>query len=486
MKTNLNKLVSSVAWKFAERTLSQLVSLIVSIVLARLLLPDDYGAISMVMVFITFADVLITSGFPVALIQKKDADETDYSSVLFANIVLSVILYIILFFSSPLVAEFYDMPILSGVLRVLGVRVIISAVNSVQSAFVSKNMLFKKYFWATFLGTTISGVIGIAMAYMDFGVWALVAQQLISTSVGVIVLFVVLKWRPKCLFSWNRLRGLFRFGWKILFEGISETFTVQVRNLIIGKVYTSGDLGYYTKAQQFPNLLVSNVVSSVSTVLFPAMSAEQDNHERVKELMRKSVKVTSFVMFPLSLGLALVAKPFVEVVLTDKWLDCVPYLQIFCFTQVATVGMICRHEALKSIGRSDVYMYEHFIARVITLAVLFAVYKVSVMAIALSLIAGIVVTAVTVGVTSKKYNDYSYKEQLMDILPIILASFVMGILVYFIGLLALPAIAVLFLQILVGAIGYLLVSHIFKLEGYVYLLGLFKNFTGSRKGEERV
>ena len=188
-----------------------------------------------------------------------------------------------------MVAKFFDMPILSNVLRVLGLRVIISAVNSVQYAFVSKNMMFKKYFWATFLGTSISGVVGIVMAYMDFGVWALVAQQLIGTSVGVIVMFVVVKWRPKLLFSWNRLSGLFRFGWKILFEGVSETFTVQVRNLIIGKVYTSGDLGYYTKAQQFPNLLVSNVVSSVSSVLFPAMSAEQDDHQRVKDLMRKSV-----------------------------------------------------------------------------------------------------------------------------------------------------------------------------------------------------
>lgn len=482
----LNKIISGVVWKFAERTLAQLVSLVISIVLARLLLPDDFGVISMVTVFITFTDVLITSGFPVALIQKKDADETDYSSVFFANVALSVILYIVLFFLSPFVAEFYNMPILSSVLRILGLRVIISSVNSVQYAFVSKNMMFKKYFWAAFLGTTISGIVGIVMAYMDLGVWALVAQQLISTSVGVVVMFVFVKWRPKIFFSWRRLKELFRFGWKILFEGISETFTVQVRNLIIGKVYTSGDLGYYTKAQQFPNLLVSNVVSSVSSVLFPAMSAEQDNHQRVKELMRKSVKLTSYVMFPLSLGLALVAKPLIEVVLTDKWLECAPYLQIFCFTQVATVGMICRHEALKSIGRSDVYMYEHFISRIAVLAVLFAVYKISVMAIALSLIVGSVITSVTVGITSKKYNGYRFREQLFDILPLLLASLIMGVPVYLIGLLSLPAIVVLALQVLVGAIVYLLVSHIFKLEGYMYLLSLLKNIIGSRKGKERV
>lgn len=476
-----NETIINMIWKFMERTVSQIISLIVSIVLARILLPDDYGIISMVTVFTVFADVLVTSGLPTALIQKKDIDETDFSTVFYANCLVGIVLYFVLFFSSNLISEYFKMPELSAVLKVLGIKVIISSINSVQFAYLSRKMLFRKYFSATFSGTICSGVIGIIMAKNGAGVWALVVQQLVSACVCVIVLFVIVKWHPRKLFSWKKLKVLFAFGWKILFEGISETFTVQVRNLLIGKVYTSNDLAFYTKAQQFPNLLVSNVSSSVSSVLFPVMSSVQENEEQVKQLMRKAVVLTSYIMFPLATGLALVATPFVEVVLTDKWIECVPYLQIFCFTQVTTVGMIARHEALKSIGRSDVFMYEHMVYRIISLSLLAAVYKISVLAIALSLIGGTVVMSITVGITSKKYNNYGYKEQLFDVLPIMIACFGMAIPVYCFGIMQVSPLATLVLQVLVGGISYLVLSHILKLEGYLFILEQLKIFVRKEK-----
>lgn len=486
MSENKSSVISNVIWKFAERILAQLVSLIVSIVLARILMPEDYGAISMVTIFITIANVFVISGLPTALIQKKDADDNDFSSVFYANFVISVVLYAIIFLAAPYIAVFFDMPILKNVMRVLGLRIIVASINSVQNAYVSRNMMFRKYFWSTIFGTVISCGIGLALAYTGFGVWALVAQYMSNTIIGTIVLFITLKWFPKRIFSLKKVLGMFKYSWKILFEGVAETFTVQLRSLIIGRVYTSSDLGCYTKAQQFPDLIITNVSNSVSSVMFPAMSNVQDDRQRVRDLMRRSIVLTSYVMFPVMAGLALVAEPFILVLLTDKWIECVPYLQIFCFTQATTIGMIPRHEGLKSIGRSDVFMWEHMISRIASLLLLMAVFKVSVMAIALSLVAGSIIMAITVGITSKRYNGYRFRDQLFDVLPPILACAVMAVPVYFVGLISLSPFIVLALQALTGFLTYLLISIVFKFEGYIYIRDLIKRFLHSRKETKNV
>ena len=477
---------SNFIWRLMERMLSQIVALVVSVVLARLLMPEDYGVVSMVMIFIAFADILITSGLPSALIQKQNTEKIDFSSVFYCNLILSIIIYIVLFFTSPYISKFFKMPILTSVIRVLGIKVIIASISSVQLAYITKNMMFKKFFWVTLIGTVLSGAAGIFLAYSGKGVWALVFQQLIAVIVSTVLTFVFVKWRPSLAFSLQRLKSLFKYGWKILFEGVFETLTVQVRNLIIGKVYTSDDLGYYTKSQQFPNLIVNNITVAMSSILFPLMSKVQDDKEKVKGIMRFSTKISSYIVFPIVMGLAIVAEPFVRVVLTDKWLECVPYIQIYCITQVATIGMITRHDALKSIGRSDVFMYEHIIYRVVVLSILILVYKISVMAIALSLIAGTIIMSITVGITSKKFNGYRFREQLWDVLPIFLACVVMAVPVYFIGTLNFAPIVILALQVLAGFITYLIVSIIFKLEGYVYIRDMIKRFLHSRKETKNV
>lgn len=481
MTNRKSNIISNVIWKFAERICAQVVSLVVSIVLARILLPDEYGSIAMVTVFITIANVFVTSGLPNALIQKKDADDTDFSSVFYFNLAFSVVLYIILFFTAPLIASFYETPILSPVIRVMGIRIVIASINSVQHSYVSRHMMFRKYFWSTLFGTVLSGVIGIFLAYRGFGVWALVAQYMINTTVDTIVLWFTVKWRPKLLYSWNRLKGMVKYGWKILFEGLSQTLTTQIRSLIIGKVYTSSDLGYYTKSQQFPQLLVTNISTSISSVLFPAMSAEQDNKDKVKELLRKSVRVTSYVLFPLLTGMAVVGPAMISVILTDKWLDCVPYLQIFCFTQAATVGMIPRHQALNATGRSDVFMYEHIIYRVVALIILILVYKISVMAIALSTIAGSLIMIVTVMFTSKKFSNYKYTEQIKDVLPTLIGCVVMGVPTYLIQLLNLSSWLTLIIQVVVGTTIYILYSYFLKLKEFAFVIGYLKKILSKFK-----
>lgn len=464
-----NGIMKNVVWKLAETILTQLVTFIVSVALARILSPDDYGAVAMITVFITIANVFVVSGIPTALIQKKDADEKDFSSVFFFNLALSLSLYAMLFFAAPWVARLYKTPILVDTLRVLGISVIISAFNSVQSAYVSKQMLFKRYFWSTLIGTVLSGVIGIRMAYAGYGIWALVFQRIVNITVAALVLLFTVKWHPILYFSWNRLKSLLKFGWKILFEGLSETLSNELSNMVIGKVYTSSDLGFYSKGGQIPGLVANNLSSPINSVLFPAICLEQDNDERVKELLRKAVKTSTYVTFPLLVGLAAVAKPLIQILLTDKWIETIPYLRIFCLIYAANCFLIPRHQALNGIGRSDVYMYEHMAVRVIKIGILFCVYRVSVMAIAVGGIIPSILMVLTVMFTSKKYNGYDYWEQIIDVLPTIGVCLCMGFLVYFIGMLPLSDLPMLILQVGAGGVLYISMGWFFKMSVFVNL-----------------
>ena len=472
-----NGIMGNAIWKLAETFSSKLMFFIVSIVLARLLSPDDYGAVTVITVFITVANVFVVSGIPTALVQKRDADEKDFSSVFFFNLALSLVLYIILFLVAPRIADFYKTPILKATLRVLGLSVIIAALNSVLSAYISKQMMFKLYFWSNLIGIIFSGIIGIGMAYVGYGVWALVFQTVINMAVATFVLFFTIKWHPILYFSWNRLKLLLNFGWKILFEGLSETLSNELSNFVIGKVYTPSNLGFYSKGNQISGLVANCLSSPLNSVLFPAICLEQDDTERVKELLRKAVKVSTYITFPLLTGLAVVAEPLVRILLTDKWMETVPYLRIFCLTYMASCFIIPRHQALNGIGRSDVYMYEHMIARAIRIGTLFCVYRISVLAIAIGGIVSSGLMVLTVMYTSKRYNGYGYCEQIMDVLPVVGACVCMGVSVYFIGMLPLTDLPMLVLQVVVGGIVYIGVGWFFKISGFIilenYLFAIF-------------
>lgn len=271
---NGKTVIKNMSWKFAERITAQIVTFIVSIVLARILEPSDYGVISLVTVFITIANVFVSDGLGSALIQKKEVDLLDFSSALYFNVAFSSLLYAILFAVAPFISKFFGngYEILSPILRVLGLRIIIAAINSIQQAYVSREMIFEKFFFATFFGTIVSAIVGILMAYFGYGAWALVGQYLTNTTIDTIVLAIVLNKKPAIAFSIKRVRALFNYGIKILGSGLLIAVYTEVRSFIIGKVYSSSDLAYYDKARQFPNLIVNNVVSTISAVLFPKMS----------------------------------------------------------------------------------------------------------------------------------------------------------------------------------------------------------------------
>ena len=326
------KVATNMLWRLMERFGAQLVAFIVQIVLARILAPEAYGTIALVTVFTTILNIFIDSGFGNALIQKKNADDLDFSTVFFFNICMCSVLYLLLFFFSPVIANFYDDVSLVPVIRVLGLTLIISGVKNVQQAYVSRTMQFKRFFFATLGGTLGAAILGITLAYLGFGVWALVAQQLFNATVDTIILWITVKWRPKRMFSFERLKGLFSFGWKLLVSSLIYKTYTEVRQLIIGKLYSPSDLAQYNRGYQFPNFIVVNINAAIDSVLLPAMSSEQDDKSRVRAMTRRSIKTSTYIMAPLMMGLAAMGEPLVKLILTEKWLPCVLFMQIFCIS----------------------------------------------------------------------------------------------------------------------------------------------------------
>lgn len=469
-----SKVLSGLIWKFAERISAQLVTFIVSIVLARLLSPSHYGAIAIVNIFIAIANVFVVSGFGNSLVQKKDADDIDFSSVFYFNLLLSLGLYIIVFFSAPFIAEFYKMPILSPVLRVMGLRLIVAGINSVQHAYVSRHMLFRRFFWSTLGGTVASGIVGIIMAYQGYGIWALAAQYMTNTTVDTIVLWFTVKWRPKLLFSLKRLGSMFSYGWKLLVSALLDTGYNELRSLVIGKMYTSSDLAYYNKGASFPNLVVTNVNSSIQSVLFPAMANEQDKRGAVKAMCRRSIRVSSYIMLPMMAGLALVAEPLVVLLLTEKWISCVPFLQLACLVCATMPIHTANLQAIKAMGRSDVFLKLELIKKVIGISSLILVVRYGVLAIAITNVITTAMVTFINALPNRKLIGYRYSEQIKDLLNGLVPLLGMVILVSIVGCLKVSPFLMLILQIFVGIISYIVLSILAKNDSFNYIFSIAK------------
>ena len=468
--------VKGFIWRFAERCGAQLVSFIVSIVLARLLVPEDYGTIALVTVFTVILQVFVDSGLGTALIQKKDADDLDFSSVFYFNFVVCLVLYAGMFMAAPYIAKFYDDISLTPVIRVLSLTIVISGVKGIQQAYVSRNMLFKKFFFSTIGGTIFSAFLGIGMAYIGFGVWALVAQQLSNTMIDTLILWITVKWRPKKMFSWQRLKELLAFGWKLLVSALLDTGYNNLRNLIIGKMYSPTDLAFYNQGDKFPKIIITNINTSIDSVLLPTMSNSQDDRERIKKMTRRAIKTSTYVMAPLMMGLAFCAEPIVSLILTDKWLPCVPFLRIFCITYMFWPVHTANLNAINAMGRSDWFLKLEIIKKVVGLTILLSTMWFGVMAMAYSLLLGSVLSQIINSWPNKKMLNYGYLEQVRDFAPGILLAVIMGICVYFIGYISLSVIFKLIIQIVSGALIYIAGSAILNLEEFQYLLGMIKSF----------
>ncbi len=475
------KTLSSLMWKFFERSGAQFIAFFISILLARLLTPDNYGTVALITVYISVAQVFVQGGFTNALIQKKDADDLDFSSVFYCSLVVSVILYLLIFLIAPYVALFYDIPELKDMLRVLSLTIIIGTYKSMQNTLLSKKLLFKKQFISSFGSIVVGGGIGVILAYRGFGAWALVAQQLFTTIMTSIILSFTIKWKPRLMFSFMRLKPLFSFGSKLLLSSILETVYQNIYTLIIGAKYSSSDLAFWNKSKQFPVFIVSNVNGTISPVMYPVMVRYQDNKKELKNIVRRSINTSAYIMFPLMMGLAICAEPIVRLLLTDKWLPCVPFLQAWCFIEVWKPIHTANLQAYKAMGRSDIFLRLEIIKKIIGLTTLSITLSFGLEIMMLGLLITTIIFCIVNTYPNIKLLNYGYIAQMKDIFPSLAMSVVMGGAVWLITFFNLPTVFCLIVQVTVGIVVYVALSIIFKIEMFHYLLNILLNFLSKKK-----
>lgn len=486
MADNLKeKTVSNLIWRLGERWSAQVIQLIVALVLARILEPAVYGSVALITVIIQILQVFIDAGLGNALIQKKDADDLDFSSVFYFNLLFCALIYAGVYAFAPSIARFYENAQLTAVVRVLGIMVLISGIKNIQQAYVSRILQFRKFFFSTLCGTLISAVVGIGLALRGFGIWALVGQQLTNNLVDTLILWITVHWRPKPLFSWKRLRGLVSYGWKLLAAALLDRGYASLRQMLIGKIYTETDLAFYNEGEGFPNLIVTNVNTAIDSVLLPVMSAEQDDRQRVKAMTRRSIKVSTYLMAPMMLGLMAVAEPLVHLILTDKWLECVPYMRIFCITYMFYPMHTANLNAIKAMGRSDLFLRLEIAKKLIGLLLLLVTVPVSVKAMAYSLLVSSFTSQLINTWPNRKLLQYGYLEQLKDVMPSILLAAGMSGIVWLVGEMPLPTILVIGLQILSGIILYWGGSALFRMESYTYIWQMVRGFKKHDRRDEK-
>ncbi|QRZ33792.1 lipopolysaccharide biosynthesis protein [Lactococcus lactis] len=482
MVSNISKseVVSSLFWKFMERVGAQGIQFVVTIILGRLLLPRDFGIIALLTIFIAVANVFIQSGFSSALIQKKSTDNLDYSSVFYLSLFIAAIFYIILFLAAPIIATFYRNMNLIPILRVISLTLFPGAFNSIQVAYISKRLEFKKLFFGSFLAGIISGIIGISLAYLNFGVWALVYQQLISQISVCFILWFTVCWRPQLIFSFHRIKELFNFGWNILLSGLLNTVYNNIQSLIIGRVYSPAILGLYNRGQSFPTLFVTNIDSSIQAVLLPTMAEYQNDKEKVKNIVRRAIMTSSFFIFPLMLGLAVVAKPLVLTLLTDKWLAAVPFIQIFCIGYAVWPMQTANLQAIISLGYTNIYLKLEIIKKIIGTFIIVISVFLGVYAISWGFVIVSFISTFINAYPNLKLLNYSYGEQWKDILPSLILAIGMSALIYPIGLSNWPSWIVLISQFSVALIFYFGIAIKLKLLALKYIVVTFCDFLNKR------
>ena len=478
---NRTRVVSNFLWRFFERIGAQMITVIVNIILARRLGPGPAGKIAIVLAITNLLKVFAESGMGTALIQKKDPDDLDFSSVFFFNMGFSTILYLGLFAFAPRIAAHYGDPSLVPIIRVLGLTLVVSGLYNVQQAYVSKTLQFKRFFFATLGGTLFSGALSVAMVYLGCGIWSLVALQLSNFAVNTLILWFTVNWRPKRMFSWQRLGGLLSYGWKLLVSSFLDTAYNQLYPLIIGGRYTAEELGQYDKGRSWPDQITTSINQSLDSVLLPVLSEKQDQKTQVREMTRRAIKTSSYIMMPVMAGLAACAEPLIRLLLKEQWLPSVPYMQIFCVIYAFYPLHTANLNAIKAVGRSDIFLKLELIKTALGLAVLFVTVRYGIMAMALGMLFWDICSQLVNAWPNRKLLDYPYLTQLKDMAPSILLSAVMAAAVLAVLRLGLSDGLTLLIQIPLGVAIYVTGSVLLKLESFEYLLATAKNMIQKRK-----
>lgn len=465
-----NKVVTGLFWKLSERLGVQGVQFIIQVILARLLLPKDFGNIAIINVFILVATVLIQYGFSTALIQKINADNLDYSTAFYINLGISSIMYLSLFILAPMLGEFYKDVLLVSLLRVQALILFLGAFSSVQNAVLARLMDFRKSFYINLGGVISQGIVGIFMAISGWGIWSLVFGQLASSITMVILGFVFVKWKPSLKFSIQRARGLFVFGKNILLASVLETICNNIYSLAIGRVYTKEALGYYNRGQSIPSMLTNTIDGSIQGVLFPALSTCQSDLKQMKRLMRRAIRISCYLVFPVMAGIMALATPVISLLFTDKWLSSVPFVQMSCLTMAFYPIHTANLQAISASGRSDIYLKLEVVKKILLIVVLLITLQYSIYAVMLGSVFCSGFSTVINSWPNKKLFHYSILEQLNDILPSMILSIVMGSLVYIVeSNMIFGNVGNMLVSITIGIIVYYVGSRILKIEELSYI-----------------
>lgn len=472
--------VSSLLWKLMERGGNAVIQLIVQIVMARLLAPEQFGALAIMLVFVNIGNVIVQSGLNTALVQAKDVQDRDYSTVFWMCSSVSVVIYLAIFLAAPSIAAFYALPYLVWPLRGIGLIVVINAYNSIQVAKVTRDLQFRKIFIATISSVVLSAFCGIAAAVSGLGLWALVIQQLVYQLTNCIVLAFEVDWKPCFCFDASRAKVFFEFGWRLLASGLLATVYQSLGNLVIGKQFSSVQLGLVSQGEKYPQAVGSMLDGAIQPVMLSAVAHVQDDLVAVKRLVRRALKTSTYLIFPAMTLFAVVAPNLIPALLGEQWRSSVPFLQIYCFVYALLPIHTTNLQALNGMGRSDLFLKLEIIKKSYGLATLlicaFVLKDVKLLVLSYML-TGLISTFVNAS-PNKKVIGYSYGEQVRDVLPACALSLVSGAFSFAVTFFAKGSLAVVFGQIVIFMVVYLVLSALFRVETFTYILSMMKKATG--------
>ncbi len=472
-----SKVILSLIYKFTERFAVKGLGFVISILLARLLAPDLFGQVALLTVFTDLSLTLIEGGLNTALVQSRQAEDRDYSTVFYITLLLSLVMIGILQLAAPHIAAYYDSMELVAPLRFFSFSLLLSSFNSIQVAKLQREMRFKEMMFCNLSATVVSGIIGIAMAYMGFGLWALVIYFFAQIAMSSVAMLFVLRWVPHSRFSMESARRLYGFGIKMLISSMISTLYNNIRPLIIGRKFSTAALGYYNRGSSFSSTISLNLEAAVQSVMFPVLAKAQDDKGQFRAILRRTKKLASFIVFPAMLGMAAVGEPMVRLLLTDEWLPCVIFVQILCVAEMQVPITASNLLAVKSLGRSDIYAKQEVLRRILMLIVLAISVLAfnSVEAIAVGFMVSAWIDAAFTSLPVKKLLDYSFFDQIKDLWKSALSAIVMALVVYAFGLLHMPLLIKLIIQLMLGVLVYISINFIIKNESFYYLLNTIKN-----------
>ena len=468
------KTTKGIFWSTIERFSNQGMSFLFSVILARMLDPSDFGIIAMITIFFAVAQSFVDSGFSNALVRKTDRREEDLSTCLYFNIGVGIMAYIVLFLIAPLVASFYNQPILSPIIRITGLGVVLNSLCVVQQALFTIKIDFKSQAKVTLSATIISGIVGVVLAYQGYGVWALVWQGVVMTSARMALLWLMSKWRPTTGFSKSSFNYLFGYGSKLLASGLLDTIYNNIYPIVIGKFYTPAQLGNYSRALSFAHLPSSNITSILQRVTFPVLSTIQDDIPRLQANYRRLLKLSAFIIFPLMMGLAAVAFPMIRLILTPKWEGCSLYLQIICFALMWYPIHAINLNLLQVKGRSDLFLRLEIIKKIVGVCIMCITIPLGITAMCIGMVASSLISLFINTYYTGKLIDIGYLKQMRDLTPIFINSLIMGGIVYFSIQISDNDILQLSLSIIVGVLSYIGGASMITRSELKEFLNLFK------------